>query len=119
MREKIYEIPIDHPLTPARRKTIDKYIARNAHLAPPKVDVSHGWEEEVLRISTPPVAWEILFNSKNVEIFGTAPFWARLLFTKEKRMQLKAQIELLLHETGFVAAKPVGAKAASAGRKPK
>ena len=63
MKEKLYEIPIDKPLTPAKRKVIDQYIANNAHLAP--VKLSHEWEDEadpVLKIKTPPVVWELLLH---------------------------------------------------------
>jgi hypothetical protein len=115
MKEKLYEIPIDKPLTPAKRKVIDQYIANNAHLAP--VKLSHEWEDEadpVLKIKTPPVAWEVIFTEEIVEIHGSAPFWARLLFTKDKREELKVQIELLLHHTGLVARKPKNAKPAFA-----
>jgi hypothetical protein len=113
VKEKLYAIPIDHPLTPKKRKIINDYIARNTHLAP--ADSSHDWDREtphLLRIKATPAEFEIFFHEKNVEIHGSAPFWARLLFTQEKRTQLKEQIELLLHDTGFIDTKPKGVRPA-------
>ena len=111
MREKIYEFAIDKPLTATKRKAIDQHIARNAHLSPSTV--THDWDGEtkqVLRIATPPVKWEVRFDAKIVEIYGTAPIWARLLFTKKKRTFLKDQIELLLRDTGLLKAEEASAQ---------
>lgn len=102
--KKLYETEVDNPLTPARRKKIDKFIASNAHLAPANVSVSHEWVDEpvsALHVSTPPVKWEVTFDGGHVEIHADAPFWARLLFTKEKQNEFKEQVEKLLHKTGF------------------
>jgi len=52
-----------------------------------------------------------------MEVHGSAPFWARLLFTQEKRTKLKEQIEHLLHDTGFIDAKPKGVKPAGVLKK--
>ncbi len=122
MKEKIYEIPIDQPLTAKRRKTIDKYILGNSHLLPFGVKLTHEWdgdEDEILRINTPPVAWEIVFEEEAVGIYGSGPLWARLLFTKKKQQLLKEQIELLLHDTGFIGKKPNSAKAVFGSKKAK
>ena len=92
------------PLTATRRKAIDKYITANSKFA--DRSVSHEWvedkEEQTLRIATPPVFWDIKFHPKKVEIFGSAPLWARLLLTRQKQAQLKEQIELVLAKTGFI-----------------
>jgi hypothetical protein len=122
VKEKIYEIPIDQPLTAKRRKTIDKYILGNAHLLPFNVKLTHEWDgddDEILRINTPPVAWEVIFASETVGIYGSGPLWARLLFTKKKQELLKEQIELLLHATGFIGDKPNAAKAVFASKRAK
>jgi hypothetical protein len=104
MSKKLYDIPIHLPLTATRRKAIDKYINANSKFA--DTPVSHEWVEDqaetTLRISTPPVVWDVLFHPKKVEVFGDAPLWARLLLTRQKQAQLKEQIELVLEKTGFL-----------------
>ncbi len=122
VKEKIYEIPIDQPLTLKRRKIIDKYIKGNTHLVPLNTTLSHDWEEDddpILRISTPPVSWEVIFQAEIVAVYGAAPFWARMLFTEKKKTFLKEQIELLLHDTGFITGKPKGAKAVTGLKRPR
>ena len=117
MAEKIYEFSIHRPLTAAKRKAIDRHIERNAHLSPS--NVSHEWDGEdkgLLRITTPPVKWEVRFGAKNVEVYGAAPIWARLLFTKEKRAFLKDQIEVLLRDTGFLKAEEASEQPAEKGK---
>jgi hypothetical protein len=102
MTEKIYEIPVDSPLTPERRETISRFLDDNAHHFP--VPVSHEWEEgvkPVLRLITQPVVWEAHFHTQSVEVFGNGPKWAALLFTKKKRLQLKERIEAVLAHAGF------------------
>ena len=116
MKEKIYEFPIDQPLTAARRKIIDQHIAKYAHLSPSKV--THEWDAEKpqLNIHTPPVQWEVKFTIGKVEVFGGGPLWARLLFTKAKRAQLQELIGSMLETAGFVGA---AEKSAAKTAKPK
>jgi hypothetical protein len=115
-KEKIYEFAIDRPLTPARRKAVEKQIKDNAHLSP--MPVSYNWDEEddeVLHIEAKPVLIEVRFQDKNVELYGTAPLWARLLFTNQKKSELKDQIQSILQKTKFIVArKPTSPKAKSA-----
>jgi hypothetical protein len=102
MTEKIYEIRVDSPLTPERRETISRFLDDNAHHFP--VRVSHEWEagaKPVLRLITQPVVWEAHFYAQTVEVFGSGPKWAALLFTKKKRLQLKERIESVLEHAGF------------------
>jgi hypothetical protein len=116
-KEKIYEFAIDRPLTPAKRKAVEKHIEENAHLSPKPV--SYSWDEddsEVLHITAEPVLVEVRFQAKNVELYATAPLWARLLFTKQRKIELKDQIESILKKVKFVAAgkvTPPKAKAAT------
>ena len=120
MAEKYYDFQIDHPLTAARRTRIDDYIARNAHLYPS--GISHEWEKapkNVLHLSTPPAKWEVKFSEDHVEVWGSAPFWARALFTKDKKRELQEQLEDLLLQTGFVEEEENTAKAAGSGKKKK
>jgi|SRR5208282_4285727 len=103
MKEKLYDIPIDKPLTTARRKAISAHIARNAHLS--DAPVHHDWDTtagEVLRITAHPMTFEVRFHQKKVEIYGFAPLWARLLLTGKKKEQLKHEIRVILLDTGFV-----------------
>jgi hypothetical protein len=104
MKEKLYDISIDHPLTTARRKALNQHIVRNAHLS--ENPVSYKWDEtagEVLHITAEPVTFEVRFHPKRVEIFGSAPLWARLLLTRKKKEELKVEIESILSGAGFLA----------------
>jgi hypothetical protein len=98
--DKIYEFAIDEPLTAARRKGIGQEIKKNAHLSPKPL--TFEWNEDTLLISAEPVKAEVRFHPKKVELFASAPFWARLLFTEKKKLQLKEQIEIGLRKGGFI-----------------
>jgi hypothetical protein len=103
MKEKLCDISIDHPLTSARRKALNQHIVRNVHLS--ENPVSYKWDQaagEVLHITADPVALEVRFHAKKVEIYGSAPLWARLLLTKKKKEQLKVEIQSILSEVGFL-----------------
>ncbi len=103
MKEKFYDLPIDNPLTSARRKAINRHIARNAHLS--DAPIHYDWDDtagEVLRITAQPVTFEVRFHAKKVEVYGSAPLWARLLLTVKKKELLKQEIQLILSDTGFV-----------------
>jgi hypothetical protein len=120
--EKIFDFPIDSPLNAAKRKTVERQIKQNAHLSPKPV--SFRWNEDdddVLHIEAEPLLIEVRFQPKKVELFATAPLWARLLFTKQRKAELKEEIESVLQKAKFVTAKkPTPQKAKfSAARKPK
>jgi hypothetical protein len=105
MKEKLFDLPIDRSLTSARRKAINQHILRHVHLS--ESPVQYDWDKtagELLRITAHPVVFEVRFHPKKVEIYGSAPLWARLLLTAKKKELLKAQIQAILAETGFVAA---------------
>jgi hypothetical protein len=118
-REKIYEFAIDRPLTQARRNTVEKQIEANAHLSPKPI--SYHWDEEddeVLHIEAEPLVIEVIFKGKTVELFATAPLWARLLFTKQRKSELKEQIEAVLQKAKFmIARKPKPQKSKFAATK--
>jgi hypothetical protein len=120
-REKIYDFAIDSPLTPAKRKLVEKHIEQNAHLSPKPI--SYNWDEDddqVLHIEAAPLLIEVSFQARSVELYATAPLWARLLFTKQRKVELKEQIESILQKAKFVTArkpKPQQAKLVAA-RKP-
>lgn len=104
MKEKLYDLPIENALTPARREALNQHIARSVHLS--ESPVRCEWDEpggQVLRITAEPVRFEVRFHPKKVEIYGSAPLWARLLLTGKKKEQLRQEIQLILSETGFVA----------------
>jgi hypothetical protein len=106
MKEKLYDIAIDHPLTSTRRKALNQHIVRNVHLS--EVPVSYEWDKaatEILHIKADPVTFEVRFQAHKVEIFGSAPLWARLLLTAKKKELLKQQIQSILSDTGFVTGK--------------
>jgi hypothetical protein len=106
MKEKLYDIAIDHPLTATRRKALNRHIVSNVHLS--DVPVSYEWDEkatEILRITADPMTFEVRFQTRKVEIYGSAPLWARLLLTAKKKELLKQQIQAILSDTGFVTGK--------------
>jgi hypothetical protein len=97
MKEKLYDLPIKNALTSARREALNQHIARNVHLS--ASPVRYEWDEtggQVLRITADPVTFEVRFHAKKVEIYGSAPLWARLLLTGKKKEQLKHEIQLIL-----------------------
>lgn len=103
-QQKIYEFSIDRPLTPARRKVVEKHIEQNAHLSPRPI--SWAWDEgdnDVLHIRAEPVEVEIKFQRKTVQLFAAAPIWARMLFTRQRKAELKDQIEAALKKARFIA----------------
>jgi hypothetical protein len=105
-KEKIFEFPIDQPLTAARRKTVEKQVEKNAHLSPKPV--SYKWDdddENVLHITSGPVEAELKFHPKKVELYGAAPFYVRMLLTEKKKLQIRDEFELILQKTGFIEAK--------------
>lgn len=115
MKEKIYEFNIEHPLTAPRRKALDHFLKKNAHKS--KWAASHEWDEEndhLLHIATYPVKWEIWFAAHRVTVFGSGPFWAKMLFSDKKRAQLRAGILHVLQETGFMKAGATVKKAKAA-----
>jgi hypothetical protein len=104
MREKLFDLAIDYSLTAAKRKAINRHLERHSHLSDAPVHCL--WDEsggETLRITAHPVTFEVKFQARKVEIYGSAPLWARLLLTEKKKAELKKQIQLILTETGFVA----------------
>ena len=105
-KEKIFEFPINQPLTPVGRKTVEKLVEKNAHLSPKPV--TYQWDdddENVLHITADPVEAELRFHQKKVELYGAAPFWIRLLLTEKKKRQIKDEFEAILKKSGFLAAK--------------
>ncbi len=87
MTEKIDEFPISQPLTSARRKKLEKMIDENAFQSPSPV--SYHWEDpHLLRVVTKPVEWKIVFEAHKIEVFATAPFWAKMLLTRKRREEM-------------------------------
>ena len=115
MKEKIYEFNIEHPLTAPRRKALDQFLKKNASKL--KWASRHEWDEEndhLLHIAIGPVKWEIVFMAHRVTVFGSGPFWAKMLFTDKKRAQLREGILHVLQEAGFMKAKAPAKKAKAA-----
>jgi hypothetical protein len=106
MKEKIYEFAIEHPLTTPRRKSIDKFLQKNAGKS--KWPASHEWDKEndhLLHITTYPVTWEVWFAAHRVTVFGNGPFWARMLFSDKKKALLRNGILHVLQDAGFMTPK--------------
>ncbi|MGD0116619.1 MAG: hypothetical protein ABSD30_01060 [Candidatus Binatus sp.] len=117
-QEKIYDFAIDYPLTPTRRKAVEKHIVLNARLFPRPV--TYNWADddgEVLHIAAEPVQIEVRFQETKVELYAAAPLWARLLFTNKKKAELKDQIESILQKAKFVAVRKPKTRAAASRRK--
>ncbi|MCE0496692.1 MAG: hypothetical protein LV481_01920 [Methylacidiphilales bacterium] len=102
MKEKIYEFNIEHPLTAPRRKALDQFLKKNAPRS--KWPTSHEWDrgnDHLLHVTTHPVKWEVWFAPHRVTIFGSAPFWAKMLFSNKKRALLRESFLHILQQTGF------------------
>ncbi|WP_374546504.1 hypothetical protein [Rhodoblastus sp.] len=104
--EQFYVFPVHSPLTAEKRRAIDAQITENAALF--EREVSFKWlkrgEEKFLRILVNPVTIEIVFFDDRVECYGAAPAWARLLFTKARKEELKAHLQEVLIGAGFMTA---------------
>jgi hypothetical protein len=96
--EQFYIYNIVSPLTPDKRTIIEKQIDDNATAFGQNVTRSRhkGEEEDFLRIFVEPVVIEIVFLSERIELYGAAPTWARVLFTTERKKQLRERIEEVL-----------------------
>ncbi len=104
-RQKIYEFPVDKALNAARRKSIERNIEKNASLAPK--DFEYGWDEEngdLLHIVIDPVEIEVEFQQDKVELFATAPLWARVAFTEKKKIELRSLVETVLVDAKLISA---------------
>jgi hypothetical protein len=104
--EQFYVLPIQSKLTSEKRRSVEVQIEENARTL--GREISYKWlkrgDERFLRILADPVTIEIVFFDDRVEFFGAAPAWARLLFTKARKEELKGQLERVLIGAGFVAA---------------
>ncbi|HEX4087031.1 MAG TPA: hypothetical protein VHY22_19105 [Chthoniobacteraceae bacterium] len=110
MAEKLFDFEINHPLTAERRETMDRFIAANAgRLGRP---VSHRWDDagNVLRVASDPVEWVFTFYPDRLEVFGTAPFWIKMLFTEKLRAVAHQTIRDMLAEAGLIDAPDPGKK---------
>ncbi|WP_020180184.1 hypothetical protein [Methylopila sp. M107] len=104
-REKIYEFKIDKALNAARRKALEDNIEKRAELSPKPFE--YGWEEDadVLHILLDPVDIEVEFQPEKVELFATAPLWAKVGFTEKKKAELRGLVETVLQDSKFITAK--------------
>jgi hypothetical protein len=102
--EQFYVYQTVSPLTHEKRTIIEKHIDDNAASHGKNVERSwhEGENERFLRIFVEPVTIEIVFLSERVELYGVAPSWARLLFTSERKEELRARIEDVLIVAGLV-----------------
>jgi hypothetical protein len=103
--EQFYAYDVLCPLTQERKAFIEKQIDDNA--AAFGKDVTRSWhrgqeDEDFLRILVDPVIIEIVFLKERIELYGAAPTWARLLFTSDRKEELKTRIEEVLIVVGFV-----------------
>jgi len=103
MKEKIYDIGIERPLTASRRKAIDKFLDESASKV--KWPASYRWDEandQLLHITVFPVKWEIWFAPKRITVYGSGPIWARMLFSENKKVMLREGIVYVLKDLGFI-----------------
>lgn len=109
--EQFYVYDVVSPLTPERKAFIEKHIDDNA--ATFGKEVTKGWHkskgEDFLRIHVDQVVIEIVFSNKQVEIYGAAPGWARLLFTNQRKEELGKRIEDVLLGAGLITPESVEA----------
>lgn len=102
--EQLYVFPINSPLTIAKRQSIEKIIAEKAQEN--EKDVTYKWlkrgDEKLLRAFVDPVTIEVVFHDDRVELFGAAPSWAKLMFTKARKAEIKDWIEQALIDVEFL-----------------
>lgn len=104
--------PPTFPLTPEKRELIERRIVEN--VADFGKSPGFRWaqkpNQEFLQVTIDPVVLELTFQQHRVELFGTAPAWAKLLFTKGRREQLTQTTETVLNEAGFQVSRAQPAK---------
>ncbi len=102
--EQFYVFPIQSKLTSEKRRAIEAQMAENAEAF--DREISYKWlkrgDERFLRILVDPVTVEVVFFDDRIECYGAAPAWARLLFTKARKNELKERLEQVLVGAGFV-----------------
>ncbi len=100
MRDKICQFKINNPLTPEKRKALDKFLRSREDISLS----SYSWdvENDTWYIVTQPVEWEVRFTAQRVTVFGEAPSWAWLLLTESKRDLIREEIREGLKLTGFL-----------------
>jgi hypothetical protein len=104
--EQIFVFPIQAKLTVEKRLAIDAHVDEIGRAF--EREVSHKWlkrgEERLVRILVDPITIEAVFFDDRIECFAAAPTWARLLFTKTRKQEVKDRLEQILIEAGFVTA---------------
>ena len=102
--EQFYVYDIVSRLTPERKTLLEKEIDENA--ATFGKDVARSWHRgedgDFLKILVDQVIIEIVFSNERVEFYGGAPAWTRLLFTMQRKEELRKRIEDVLIGAGFV-----------------
>jgi hypothetical protein len=103
--EQFFVFPIQAKLTSEKRRAVESQIEENATVF--GREISYKWlkrgEERFLRILAAPVTIEVVFFDDRIELFGAAPAWARVLFTKGRKQDIKERLEQVLVSVGFVA----------------
>jgi hypothetical protein len=102
--EQLYVFQTNSPLTAEVRRAIDEQLSNE-----PAVydrELTFKWlkraDEKFVRILIDPVTLEIVFFDDRAEVYGAAPAWARLLFTKARKQELKNRIEAILSAAGLL-----------------
>jgi hypothetical protein len=102
--EQLYVFNVGSPLTAEKRRALDVHFAENATIF--EREAIYKWlkrgDEKFVRIVVDPVTIEMVFFDDRIECYGAAPAWARLLFTKARREELKNRIESMLAGAGFM-----------------
>jgi hypothetical protein len=101
--EQFYVFPISSPLTGEKRRAIEAQLIESPEFQ--SYEISYKWlkrdQEKFLRMLIDPVTIEVVFFEDRVECYGAAPAWARLLFTKARKEELKTRLEKVLVGAGF------------------
>jgi hypothetical protein len=102
--EQFYVFPIHSKLTSEKRRAIEAQMAETSQGF--DREISYKWlkrgDERFLRILIDPVTVEVVFFDDHIECYGAAPTWARLLFTKARKQELKERLQQVLVGAGFV-----------------
>ena len=101
-KDQVHTFKIQHPLTPARRKEIEKQIEDQATTT--TEPVSFAWDAEdddQLHIDVGPVKLDVVFYDDVVELYVDAPLWARVMITKEQETSLSDLVLTVLQKAGL------------------
>lgn len=100
--ELLCAFPVSSPAAAIDRASVEDAITqktRKYNRKPTYKWIKRG-EEKLLRVLVDPITIEVVFHDERVEVFWTAPLWARLLITNKMKDEVRNSIRQGLLESG-------------------